>query len=425
MFFRQRVLSGLLSIPALLALAACGRTPVDDSSLDPVAEEYVRLALAVGRHDENYVDAYYGPADWREQANSGDPLPVPTLLSRAEKLLARVRAADPSDRRRYLEKQLLAVQGFLRRLSGESMTLADEARLLYDIDPPARSAEEFERSRARVEELLPGDGDLPSRVAEFRAHFNVPEDRLQAVVDAILDEVRERTAGYVSLPEGERFETSFVRDKPWSAYNWYKGDLHSLIEINTDLPIELGRILGTLAHESYPGHHTYNALLEQHLVRQRDWLEYTVYILYSPQSLIAEGTADAGVAVILSPEERLALMRDELAPIAGLKGRDFETYAALLEALEPFKYARGEAARMLLDEGAGEEEAVEFMVRYGLMPEDRARKGVDFIKTYRAYVYNYTAGEDLVLAYIGNGPDRAQRFFDLLQRPLVPADLAR
>ena len=430
-----RVMGGCLLVLTLLALAGCEQralpeesSPVKDHATDPalneVADSYVRLVLAVGRHDGNYVDAYYGPADWKEAAESGDPVPVPELLAQARELLARVRKADPSPRRAYLVKQLTAVEGFLRRLSGESMTLSEEARLLYDIDPPVKTKESFEAARARVEALVPGEGDLPDRVTAFRDQFVIPQDRLEAVVDAILDEARRRTAQHVALPDGERFETSYVTDQPWSAYNWYKGDLHSLIEVNTDLPIEIGRLIVTMPHESYPGHHTYNSLLEHHVARERGWREITVYPLYSPQSLIAEGTANAGVNVIMSRDERLAFMRDTLAPIAGLEGRDFESYMELLEALEPFKYARGEAARMLLGEGADEEEVVRFLVRYGLMSDERARKGIDFIRTYRAYVFNYTAGEDLVFEHIGDGPDRADRYFDPLKRTVTPSGLA-
>ncbi len=417
----------LFSSLVLLSLSGgCGDdgpvTPPGDD-LGDVAEAYVKLALAVGRHDDNYIDAYYGPAEWRRAADAGDPVPAATLLEETRRLQGELGRREPSARRSYLEKQLVAVEGFLRRISGETLGLAEETRLLYDIEPPARSVGEFEAARARVERLLPGDGDLAQRVAAFRAGFEVPEDRVGAVVEAIVAEARRRTAERVELPAGERFETEYVRNKPWSAYNWYQGDLHSLIQVNLDLPVELGRILATMPHESYPGHHTYNALLERELVRGRGWPEFSVYVLYSPQSLIAEGTADAGVDVIMDAPERLRLMRDVLAPLAGLEGRDFDRYAELLEAVEPFKYARGEAARMLLDEGADDDTAVAFMVRYGLTPEDRARKSVDFIRTYRAYVYNYTAGEDLVLAHIGEGPDRAQRFFDLLKRPVVPSEL--
>src|SRR6266487_990541 len=33
-----------------------------------VAERYVHLVLALGQHDPDYVDAFYGPAEWKTQA---------------------------------------------------------------------------------------------------------------------------------------------------------------------------------------------------------------------------------------------------------------------------------------------------------------------------------------------------------------------
>lgn len=396
------------------------RPPAD---LDAVAEAYVKLVLAAGRHDPNYVDAYYGPPRWREEAESGERAPVPSLLARSRELLRRVRSAPPSDRRDFLEKQLVAVEGFLRRLAGERMSLAEEARLLYDVEPPSRSLAEFEAAREKVAELLPGSAPLEQRVTAFRRRFFVPKERLPQVVRACLEVIRERTVGRVRLPDGEGVALAFVQGKPWGAYNWYQGGLRSRIEVNTDLPIELPRLLRTLAHEAYPGHHTYNVLLENRLVRGKGWKEFTVYPLYSPQSLLAEGTADVGPSVIFGTDEMLEVLERRLAPVARLEGRDFALHEQVSRALEGLKEVRGEAARMLLDEGKDENEVAAFVERYGLETPERARKALDFARTYRSYVFTYTAGKDLVEAYIGRGADRAERFFRLLERPATPSGL--
>jgi hypothetical protein len=227
----------------------------------------------------------------------------------------------------------------------------------------------------------------------------------------------------IPLPRGESFRISLVAGKPWGAYNWYQGNLSSLIDVNTDLPVALGQLYGTLAHEGYPGHHTMNILVEQKLVREKGWKEFTVYPLFSPTSLIAEGTANVGAELVADDAERLRFLRDTLAPVAGLSGLDLEKSEAVRKAMEPLAYARGEAARMLLDEGKSETEVLEFLKRYALQDPARARKTIEFARTYRAYEYTYTAGEDLVRAYVGNGPDRAKRFFDLLGRPVTPSML--
>ncbi len=413
--------------PTLALLLACGGCSVEETppsaDLDAVAEAYVRLVLATGRHDPDYVDAYYGPPAWREEAEAGEPAPVPALLARSRELLRRVRSAPPSDRRDFLDKQLVAVEAFLRRLSGERMSLAEEARLLYDIAPPSASLVELEAAREKVAALLPGSAPLEQRVTAFRKRFFVPEERLPDVVRACLELIRERTVGRVRLPDGEGVALAFVQGKPWGAYNWYQGNLRSRIEVNTDLPIELPRLLRPLAHEPYPGHHPYNVLLEDPLVRGKGWKEITVYPLYSPQSLLAEGTADVGPSVIFGEEEMVELIERRLAPVARLEGQDYALHQKVSRALHGLKEVRGEAARMLLDEGKDEKEVAAFIERYGLETPERALKALDFARKYRSYVFTYTAGEDLVEAYIGDGADRAERFFRLLDRPATPSGL--
>ena len=88
---------------------------------------------------------------------------------------------------------------------------------------------------------------------------------------------------------------AFVTGKSWSGYNYYQGKATSRLEINTDLPIRISRAVDLGCHEGYPGHHVLNALLEQRLVEGKGWVEFSVYPLYSPQSLIAEGSANYGI----------------------------------------------------------------------------------------------------------------------------------
>lgn len=415
----------LLLTGSVLAVAGCGGQGASTDPLDRVADEYVRLVLAVGRHDVNYVDAYYGPKAWKDEAAKGDPRPVAELRDAARALLARVESSPPSARREFLSKELIAVEGFTRKLSGETLGLAEEARVLFDIEVQRRSVEELEAVRSRLEAVLPGQGDLATRAEAFRKRFEVPADRLPAVVRASLEEARRRTALRIALPPGEAFRVSFVTGKPWGAYNWYQGGFTSLIEVNTDLPAGLGQVFDTVVHEGYPGHHTYNVLLERDLVRGRGWREYTVAPLYSPMSVLAEGTADLGAEIIATDGERLAFLRDVLAPLAGLSGLDLETLARFRRESRSLAKARCEGVVMLLEDGKGEPEVVEFLRRYALLDEARARKAIDFARAYRAYEFTYSVGEDLVRSYVGDGPDRERRFFDLLGRPETPSGLRR
>jgi hypothetical protein len=418
-----------LMMPVMFFFAACagGAPPPAAPSaggLDAAAETYVKLVLAVGRHDRNYVDAFYGPPEWKTAADAGAPIPLPDLIARTRLLQAQVSSAGgPADRARFLAKQLTAIDGHLRRLSGEKLTLTEECRALYDADPPHHDPAEFAAAHAELEKLVPGTGPLGPRIEAMRKAIYVPKDKVEAALAASLAIARERTRPLVTLPAGEDFQTALVTGQPWSAYNWYKGNYQSLIELNTDLPTEANGLLGTMVHEGYPGHHVYNVLLEEKLVKGKGWIEYTVYPLYSPQSLLAEGTANAGMDLLFTDDERRRALAEVIAPAAGLPAKSLLAFDAIREAMRPLRYVNGEAARMALDDGMPDAEVVAFMVRWGLVTEDRAKKSLDFARTYRSYVFNYSLGEDIVRTYVGTGPDATARFFDILSRPVVPSDL--
>ena len=141
---------------------------------------------------------------------------------------------------------------------------------------------------------------------------------IDAVFQLAIKECRQRTLAHIKLPPEESFTVEYVTGKSWGGYNWYQGNYHSLIQVNTDLPAYIDRAVDLAAHEGYPGHHVYNALLEKNLVRDRGWVEFSVYPLFSPQSLIAEGTANFGREVAFTKAERMEFEKKILFPAAGI-----------------------------------------------------------------------------------------------------------
>jgi hypothetical protein len=427
---------------ALFAALAC-TTPQPEApleaanstaSLDTIAESYVKLALAVGAHDEDYVDAYYGPAEWREQVDA-TPLELDAIRSRARELIESVRAAevDGGDelvvlRHRYLLTQLGALAARVDMLSGKKLTFDEESRALYDAVAPTHGEAHFEKLLAELDPLLPGEGELFERYGSYRDQFVIPKERLDAVFQAAIAACRERTLQHLELPENESFELEYVQDKSWSGYNWYKGGFHSLIQINTDLPIYIDRAIDLACHEGYPGHHTYNMLLEKTLVRDRGWVQFSVYPLFSPQSLIAEGTANYGIPVAFPGDERVAFERDTLFPLAGLDPAEAEGYYRVQGMLEQIAFAGNEAARRYLDGEIDAEAAADWLSRYALMSPERAKQRVRFIDQYRSYVINYNLGQELVKKYLeglaqGDHQRIWQEFSRLLSSPRLPSDL--
>lgn len=401
------------------------------------AESYVRLVLAVGQHDADYVDAYYGPPEWRAEAEAAKR-PLPEIRTEAELLIADL-ASHPAAagaeeavrlRHQYLQRQLQAMVSRIDLLSGRKMTFDEESKALYDAVAPTYTAAHFQAILDRLEKQVPGAGPLAARVEAFRQEFVIPRDRLDPVFKAAVDECRRRTLQHLAMPEEESFVVEYVTGKSWSGYNWYKGGFHSLIQVNTDLPIFIDRAIDLACHEGYPGHHVYNTLLEKHLVRDRGWVEFTVYPLFSPQSLIAEGTANFGIEVAFPGAERTAFERERLYPLAGIDPAKAARYAEVQRLLQGLSYAGNEAARHYLNGEMSRQEAEAWIVRYGLMSPERAAQRVRFIDQYRSYVINYNFGQDLVRRYIEKGggtashpEERWREFTVLISSPRLPSGL--
>jgi hypothetical protein len=319
-------------LPFALAVAAPAqpRPPARDT-LNAIARDYVQLVLELGERDEGYVDAYYGPASWRTAARANTRT-VPQLAEGAARLKARLsgirtQPGTRSGRRQlFLGAQLDAAITRLRMLQGARLSFREEALGLYGVDPRPRPLSEFDPILARIDRLVPGQGPLATRVEAFMDRFVVPRERLDAVMRAAIAECRRRTIAHLPLPRGEHFTLEFVTGRSWSGYNWYQGNYHSLIQVNTDQPVRMGRVIDLGCHEGYPGHHVYNMLLERNLARGRGWVEYMVYPLYSPQSFIAEGSANYGVELAFPGRERLEFERRVLYPLAGLSGEGADVY---------------------------------------------------------------------------------------------------
>ena len=418
-----------------ISILACAEPEGPPMSLDDIAESFVRLALAVGQHDADYVDSYFGPEEWRteveEQASSLDQILDEALaLSRQIESLPVPEDAMDRHRQQRLSRTVDSLVARVRLLNGERMTFDQESLALFDAQAPTHDAEYFQSLLDRLDEALPGSGSLIDRYSTFKQDFVIPPERLDTVFQAAIDACRKKTKEFVELPKNESFVVEYVTDKSWSGYNWYQGDYQSLIQVNTDLPINIDRALDLACHEGYPGHHVYNLLLEKNLLRDRGWREFAVYPLFSPRSLIAEGTANYGIEVAFSYESRIGFETKVLFPMAGLDASRAAEYYEIKALADRLSFAGNEAARGYLDGEMDASQAVEWLITYALMPEPRAQQRLAFIEQYRSYVINYNLGLDLVRHHIeqqgGNDDNpelRWQLFADLLSNPYLPSQL--
>ncbi|WP_184155273.1 hypothetical protein [Sphingobium lignivorans] len=402
-------------------------------ALAELARTFLSLALEVGTHEAEYVDAYYGPASLKAAADSA-PRSRKDLQKAAEAAVVRIDALSPALRAPQDQARARALRGFYRAaatrlamIGGARFPFLDEAEGLFGIRPDLKPLSHYDDLLARLETLLPGPGTLAARVDAFQDRYVVAKDRVPAVMKAAIGECRRRTLAHFDLPADESFDMGFVTDKPWSGYNYYKGAFHSRIEINMDLPARVGRAVDLGCHEGYPGHHVLNIMIERTLVGQRGWKEYQVNPLYSPQSLIAEGSANYGIDLAFPGEEQLAFERDVLFPLAGLDPAGAEALWKVRKATEELGGARMTIAKMYLDGEVDRATALELLKTYQLVSAERAEQSLGFIEHYRSYVINYHLGRTLVHDYVERGaPDEAtrwERMRHVLSDAVLPTDL--
>jgi hypothetical protein len=389
----------------------------------------------MGQHDPDYVDAYYGPPEWKTKATA-EKKPLDAIATDAKQLretLAKI--SKPSEdisrlRHEYLMRQLSSLEARIRFVKGERLKFDEESRALYDVVAPTYPESHFQEILNKLEPKIPGKGTLLERYENWRKAFVIPNDKLDAVLQLAIKECRARTLAHIKLPPNESFTVEYVTNKPWGGYNWYQGNYRSIIQVNTDLPTYIDRAIDLAAHEGYPGHHVYNGLLEKNLARDRGWVEFSIYALFSPQSLVAEGTANFGREVVFTKPERLEFEKTVLFPAAGIDPARAEEYYAVQDLLKELGYAVNEAARRYVNGEIDGNAAATWLEKYALMEPARAQQRVRFIDKYRSYVINYNLGEDMVRRYIekrggtSDQPEKRWREFEqLLSSPRLPSGL--
>ncbi|MBI2704648.1 MAG: DUF885 domain-containing protein [Actinobacteria bacterium] len=390
-----------------------------------LVDDYLLLGLCLGRHIDGLVDAYYGPPELARRVEA-EPVGDPASLRRdAAELIAALDAAVDdhelgADRRHWLRAQAVGLHTTARKLAGEKVSYADEVELCYGVRPKPVPEDELASAHAALDQALPGRGNLRDRYIVWREAQAVPVDKLHGAIHSLADDFRERTQRLFGLPDGEHVDFELTENQPWSGFNYYLGGLHSRVAINTDLPV-LSHTLGHLvAHEAYPGHHTEHTRKEVGLVRQRHQQEETIFLVGTPQCLLAEGLADLGIEIVAG-ERPEPIIADHLQPL-GIP-YDPDLVASVSKAADAMNAVRGNVAWMLHEQHADPDDAIAYAMRWSLLPRNRAEKMLDFLtdETWCSYISCYVEGLPLCRRYVNGDPRRFER---LLADQMVPADLA-
>lgn len=368
-----------------------------------LAKRYVQLAYGIEHYFPGFIDAYSGPEDWKKVEK--------TSLEELSRLAGALHHDVDGV---WLEAQVNAMRTVIDTLRGQTLPYLHEIKEVYDIEVKKVDEAQFEEAIEKLETLLPGPGDLHSRLEALRDRFTLPSDNILELCQIIKDELRQRSQARFTLPENESFTIQLVNDKPWSGYNWYLGNYRSQVDINTDLPLRLSSLPHLLAHEGYPGHHTEHVLKDKHLVQEQQKLEHSIFLINSPESVLAEGIAETALEVVMREAEVKAML-EHLLPLAKVKAstEDIQLIFEVNQLLEVLGAVSGNAALLLHQEQRPADEVQAYLERYGLVTPQRARQILKFLQapTSRSYIFTYRAGRDLLKDLLR---DNAQEKFEAL-----------
>jgi hypothetical protein len=417
--------------------APAGRVPAvggtkDVPAPDPIARDYILLALRLEQRMPGSIDAYFGPADLKAQVDMEQPRSPARLLDDAVALRARLAAEVPEpDRRDWLDVQLVALETQAAELAGEHLPYLELVERYLSIAPPRHADAEFREASDTIDALLPGPGTTADRLAALDARLVVPTDRILAVTQWLVDRFRAVVRDQFGLPPGEDLRLDLVSQQPWGAYNWFHGGGRSRIDINTDLPMRAMGVPRVAAHEAYPGHHLEHAWKEADLVDRQGRLENSILVMNAPECVISEGLANVGFRFVAAPDERIDLYA-ELYERAGLADpadpaanrRNAELTEALWAPRRVLSAVDGNAAILLHADGLTHDAVVGYLCDVGAYARARAEKRMEFLEhpIWRTYVFVYAEGEALLERWLAAVPpeEQPERFGRLLHEQLTP-----
>jgi hypothetical protein len=385
-----------------------------------IVERYLTLGLRLGKHVEGLVDAYYGPAELARAVDAEPLRDAAALATEADSLVSAVQTAGLDVQRKgWLGDQVRGLRVYAGVLAGETLSYTDEVEGCYGIRPEEASEDAYREVHERLDELLPGTGPLGARYESWRVDHAVPSTRMVPALIALTDVLQARTRRLVELPAGEALVIEEVHDEPWWAFNYYRGDLRSRVVLNADQQTTAADLVTLAAHEAYPGHHTDRVVKEQLLVREQGFLEESIQLVPTPQSLIGEGIAELGLELIMDDD----LERELGATLTehGLE-TDLARAFAIDQARRPIRGIGLDVALMLHARGLSTEEARAHYEHWAMATPERSASAVRFATdpTWRAYAITYSAGASLCRGYVAGDP---ARFRTLLTDQVRVSDL--
>jgi hypothetical protein len=391
-------------------------------------EEKERLKLPPEEREkaeiDKYAESYFGPQEL-EQTVLIEKVVSPRNLLKSCKLL-QTQLKDQGfeqERLKFIETMLGAMEIKLEIEIGKEFSYLDQVKRLYDITPTLIDDSIFFDARDKVDELYSGKGSLLERSKKVKESQEIPQNKIIPFYELMTDIVRKKTHELFPdlLPEGEQVKFRVIKDKTWSAYNWYLGWYKSRIDINTNIPVRWPTILSLSAHEGYPGHHTEHAVKDNLLYQQQKRFEHSIILINTPEAVICEGIANCALDVLYSRQEAWELGIEILCP------NSEESIEILMERQRINQDLKGFSGNLAIHkyvENWSNEELLKYMMQFELWTEEESNERIKFIShpLWRTFIFTYYVGEILIKSKYGDRPSQ-KGFTTLLTRPILPSDL--
>ena len=387
--------------------------------IDILAEDYVEAVFYLNKLSEGELDSYFGSLEFEiDSTKSIDELG--SLVRELEGQLASITDPINVDRISHLSIDLKHLKNLLYFIEyPEGLTFAEEASLLYglkldELEDSTRLSDDgriefIERPKTdlekrteevvgSLEELLPGQGSLPFRIADFQSKFIVPIEKREEVFIKALSLCKDATEKFWEISEESSLQLDWTRDvtMPWHTF---LGNGQSVIQINPLYMGYIGSMIDVACHEGFPGHHIQLSIKEEVAVdRKRNYPERQIVLLRSPLSALLEGAADFAVELAFPPNKRLEVEKEILFPMAGLDPASAEKYLRIHRLVRELAPATIPTLQAFADEELPKIAASVRLENEFLVSSPMAL--LDHVETFSAYSVGYTLAYQQIKKYI-------------------------
>lgn len=394
-------------------------------------ENYILLALRIDKAVRNlgdwFVDCYYGPKHLKRTVEEETVKSSNFLLKEAIKLDDSLKNQTFTSKRKiFLKKQVKAMKMVTKILDNKDIPLEEQIMDCLDIEFKWASEEHFKRGLKLYDQGLPGKGNINERYRKWNNMNQFSTEKvgvIEDIIEEVLLELRKRTKNLFDLPVEEEAEVSLVTGKKWGAANWYLGNFTSHMELNIDYPVDLFSLVPLLCHEIYPGHHTEFSFKEEFLVSGARCSENQIFIINSPQLVIAEGIAEVAFEMIFTYKEAADWIEKNIYEKLNIKLDDVNL-SKLLEASRINSIDQiSSNVIIMLNNRCSRDKIVKYIQKYTLRSEETANKLINSLQSSpykRIYSFSYFGGKSLIKRVMKEKND-VEIFKRLLKEQVYPS----